>query len=157
MQDSRELISTLENVANRIERETIKRQVRAVIHRLRYPMADILAKIYGDTLSERARKVGVSRQTMYVWADERFRPTMPQAKVISELTNVPVAQILDDGFDPEANHDTRRKDRKKAPRLAKRRKAAPGRVARPTAGRRRAVAAHGGAGKARKVHKGAGK
>ena len=53
--------------------------LRAVAHKLRYPMADILAKVPGDTLAERARNIGVSRQTMYVWAQERFRPGGAQA------------------------------------------------------------------------------
>ena len=53
----------------------LARDLRAVAHKLRYPMADILAKVPGDTLAERARKIGVSRQTMYVWAQERFRPS----------------------------------------------------------------------------------
>ena len=53
----------------------LARDLRAVAHKLRYPLADILAKVPGDTLAERARKIGVSRQTMYVWAQERFRPS----------------------------------------------------------------------------------
>src|SRR5580693_7237242 len=58
----------------------IASDLRAVAHKLRHPMADILAKVPGDTLAERARKIGVSRQTMYVWAAEKFRPSTDQAR-----------------------------------------------------------------------------
>lgn len=67
--------------------------VRAVMHKSRYPMAEILAKVPGDSLAARARAIGVSRQTMYVWAQERFRPSGEQAAIIAKLTGVPLAQI----------------------------------------------------------------
>src|SRR5580658_8361495 len=92
--------------------------VRAVAHKFRYPMAEILAKVPGDTLAARARAVGVSRQTMYVWAQERFRPSPEQAATISELTGVPVAHIRAD--DQEGKHDGAGKPaRKTRPRVAK--------------------------------------
>jgi DNA-binding XRE family transcriptional regulator len=91
--------------------------VKAVSHKARYPMAEILAKVPGDTLTERARAIGVSRQTMYVWAAEQFRPSPPQAAIISELTGVPVYEITDyrEGEDDRFG----KPDRTKAPRLAK--------------------------------------
>ena len=51
-----------------------ERDLMIVVHKLRHPMADILAQVPGDTLAERARKIGVSRQTMYVWARNDFGP-----------------------------------------------------------------------------------
>src|SRR5580698_11322773 len=69
--------------------------LRAVAHKLRHPMAAILAKVPGDTLAERARKIGVSRQTMYVWAAEKFRPSTEQATIIADLTGVPIDDIRD--------------------------------------------------------------
>jgi DNA-binding XRE family transcriptional regulator len=94
--------------------------LRAVAHKLRYPLADILAQVPGDTLAERARAIGVSRQTMYVWAQERFRPSGPQAKTIAKLTGVPVEQIIEY---QEGKHDgtdgARKPARKKVARVAK--------------------------------------
>jgi DNA-binding XRE family transcriptional regulator len=72
----------------------IRVDLLAVAHKLRFPMAAILAKVPGDTLAERARQIGVSRQTMYVWAQERFRPSTDQARIIADLTGVPVEQIM---------------------------------------------------------------
>lgn len=98
----------------------LARDLRAVAHKLRYPLADILAKVPGETLAERARKIGVSRQTMYVWAKEQFRPSSQQAAIISDLTGVPVDQI---GEYQEGKHDgsdgAGKPPRKKAARVAK--------------------------------------
>jgi DNA-binding XRE family transcriptional regulator len=97
------------------------RELRRVVHKASYPMRDILAKVPGDSLTDRAKKLKVSRQTMYVWASEKFRPTRVQAKRIAKVTGVPIEHILDDGF--EVDDDTGGKARKKAPRVAKARKA----------------------------------
>jgi DNA-binding XRE family transcriptional regulator len=98
----------------------LARDLRAVAHKLRYPLADILAKVPGDTLSERARKIGVSRQTMYVWAQEKFRPGRDQAAIISKLTGVPVEQIgeYQEG-DNERDNGAGGPARKKTARMAK--------------------------------------
>jgi DNA-binding XRE family transcriptional regulator len=83
----------------------IASDLRAVAHKLRHPMADILAKVPGDTLAARARAIGVSRQTMYVWAQEKFRPSTEQATIIADLTGVPIDEIRDyqEGKDDGAN------------------------------------------------------
>jgi DNA-binding XRE family transcriptional regulator len=99
----------------------LARDLRAVAHKLRYPLADILAKVPGDTLADRARAIGVSRQTMYVWAQERFRPSTQQAAIIAKLTGIPVEQI---GEYQEGKNETRangagKPSRKKTARLDK--------------------------------------
>jgi DNA-binding XRE family transcriptional regulator len=105
--------------------------LRAIVHKLRHPMADILAKVPGDTLSERARAIGVSRQTMYVWAQERFRPSSGQAAIIAELTGVPVEQIGDyqEGKDGGTN-GAGKPARKTRARLAKASRSLPAGAAR---------------------------
>jgi DNA-binding XRE family transcriptional regulator len=100
----------------------LQRDLRMVIHKATHPMRDILAKVPGDSLTDRAKKLKVSRQTMYVWASEKFRPTRVQAKRIAKVTGVPIEHILDDGF--EVGDDVGRKARKKAPRVATARKKA---------------------------------
>lgn len=64
--------------------------------RLRFPMADILAKVEGDTIAARAREIGVSRQTLYVWANEKLRPSAEQARTLEKLTGVPADVIRAD-------------------------------------------------------------
>jgi DNA-binding MarR family transcriptional regulator/DNA-binding XRE family transcriptional regulator len=99
MLNRQEMLDTLDSIIEQADTEPLKRQLKAVAHKIRFPMHDILAKVPGDTLSARARRIGVSRQTMYVWASERSRPTTAQAEVISKLTGVPVVHIVDDGFE----------------------------------------------------------
>lgn len=122
----------------------LARDLRAVAHKLRYPLADILAKVPGETLAERARKIGVSRQTMYVWAQERFRPSSQQAAIIAKLTGIPVEQIgeYQEGKDGSGN-GTRKAPRKKVVRVAKASRSLPAGAARVRA-KRTGVAAQQG-------------
>ena len=105
--------------------------LRAVAHKLNHPMADILAKVPGDTLAARARAIGVSRQTMYVWAQEKFRPSTEQATIIANLTGVPIDDIRDyqEGKDGGTN-SAGKPARKTRPRLAKASRSLPGGAAR---------------------------
>ena len=98
-----------------------ERDLMIVVHKLRHPMAAILARVPGDTLAERARKIGVSRQTMYVWAQERFRPSSGQAAIIAKLTGVPAEQIAEyqEGKNETRDNGARKPARKKVARLAK--------------------------------------
>ena len=130
----------------------------AVAHKLRYPMAAILAKVPGDTLAERARQIGVSRQTMYVWAQERFRPSSEQAATIAHLTGVPVEQIMayQEGKDDGTN-GARKPARKTRARLAKASRSLPAGAARLRAKRRGVALEQGKRGHAGKVRKRTGK
>lgn len=125
METHSELITQLNTLLSAGVPLSLQREIRMVIHKISYPMAEILAKVPGGSLTDRAKKIGVSRQTMYVWASEKFRPTRVQAKRIAKVTGVPIEQIVDDGF--EVGNDTGRKARKTAARVAKGRK----KIARP--------------------------
>jgi DNA-binding XRE family transcriptional regulator len=121
METNSELITTLNALSADLP-PPLQRDLRMVIHKATYPMRDILAKVPGDSLTDRAKKLKVSRQTMYVWASEKFRPTRVQAKRIAKVTGVPIEHILDDGF--EVGDDVGRPARKKAARVASSRKKA---------------------------------
>jgi DNA-binding XRE family transcriptional regulator len=133
METNAELINTLTDLSAGLP-PSLQRELRMVVHKVRYPMAEILTKVPGDSLTERAKALKVSRQTMYVWASEKFRPTKVQAKRVAKVTGVPIEHILNDGF--EAGHDTGRKARKKAARVAKGRKTPARPVVRAAARRR---------------------
>jgi DNA-binding XRE family transcriptional regulator len=132
----------------------LARDLRAVAHKLRYPLADILAKVPGETLAERARKIGVSRQTMYVWAQERFRPSTQQAAIIAKLTGIPVEQIgeYQEGKDETHDNGARKPARKKVTLLAKAGRKLSGGAARLRAKRGGVVAQQGKRGHARTGH-----
>ncbi|HEX3524863.1 MAG TPA: hypothetical protein VHT52_22595 [Stellaceae bacterium] len=154
MLDHQTTIDNLDSIIGTLSLATLKRELQAVAHKLRYPMADILAKVPGDTLSDRARRIGVSRQTLYVWAEEKFRPTLKQARMIAKLSGVPVEQIVDDGF-VEGWDDARKKIAAKAAKVAARGKKTKARAKRGSAGgaRPRVVAKPKRARNARKTHK----
>jgi DNA-binding XRE family transcriptional regulator len=128
--------------------------LRAVAHKLRYPMAAILAKVPGETLAERARQIGVSRQTMYVWAQERFRPSTEQAATIAKLTGIPVEQIMayQEGKDDGTN-GAGKAPRKTRARLAKASRSLPAGAARVRAKQRGVAVKQGKRGQARTVRK----
>ena len=132
-----------------------ERDIMVVVHKLRHPMAAILARVPGDTLAERARQIGVSRQTMYVWAQERFRPSSAQAAIIAELTGVPVEQIADyqEGKDETRANGSGKAPRKKVKRLAKAGRSLPAGAARLRAKRTGLAAQQGKRGPGRTVRK----
>lgn len=133
MKKNAELLKTLNSLIAH-QPAPLRREIEMVAHKLKYPMADILAKMKLGSVSEQARKLKVSRQTIYVWTSERYRPTSLQAKRIAKLTGVPIENIIDNGF--EVKRDARRKANAKAARLAaKRRKIEGGDGAVPSAGR----------------------
>lgn len=61
--------------------------------RLRRPMTDILKKVPGKTVADKARLCEVSRQAYYNWIRGLSRPTGKQAEKISLLTGIPVDDI----------------------------------------------------------------
>jgi DNA-binding XRE family transcriptional regulator len=129
-----ELISQLNALSAELP-PSLQRELAMVLHKLTYPMKDILAKVPGLSLTERAKKLKVSRQTLYVWGSEKFRPTLKQAKRISKVTGIPVEHILDDGF--EGKHVARRKAHKKVAGVAKASRKTPKRNGGATPVRRR--------------------
>lgn len=136
----------------------IRRDIAAIAHKIRHPLAEILAKVPGDTLAERARQIGVSRQTMYVWAQERFRPSTDQARIIADLTGVPIEQIREyqEGKDDGTN-GARKTPRKTRVRMAKASRSLPAGAARLRAKRGRVALEQGKRGHARTVRKRTGK
>jgi DNA-binding XRE family transcriptional regulator len=116
-------LDTLDKITGSLAIPALQHELRATIHKLRYPMRAILAKVPGDSVAERAEAIGVSRQTLYIWQDEKFRPIAAIADKISKLTGVPAEHImeLEDG-----NNDIGGTARKAAAKLAGRSQAAPG-------------------------------
>lgn len=128
--------------------DVLRRDVEAIAHKLRHPMADILEKIPGDGYRERAEAIGVKRQTVYLWAEEKFRPNAEQAAVIAKLTGEPAAHIRADGF-KEGDGDTRRTATQAAKKLAGGGETTSGGDGRTRRTRRRVLDAQGGGGSVR--------
>lgn len=96
--DYSQALQLLGQLSSMIEHETIKRDLNAIAHKLRYPMTAILDRVEGDGVIAKAHAVGVSRQMVYVWMSEKARPNAAQARIISKLTGIPVECIRADGF-----------------------------------------------------------
>jgi len=69
----------------------LKRSLRK--HGLSIPMSEILKKVPGVSVAEKARALGVNRATWYVWMKGSSRPNLEKAKKLSEWTNYSIAEI----------------------------------------------------------------
>lgn len=56
------------------------------------PMSQVLAKWPGS-VAEKAKHLGVSRQTVYYWLDGSMRPDERRAEMLARLTGFSVAEI----------------------------------------------------------------
>jgi DNA-binding XRE family transcriptional regulator len=125
----------------------------AVAHKLRHPMAEILSRVPGDSLAARARAIGVSRQTMYVWAAEKFRPSTDQARIIADLTGEPIEHIREYQEGDNGTDGAGKPHRKTRPRLAKASRSLPSGAARMRAKRTGMGLKQGKRGQARTLRK----
>lgn len=71
----------------------MRRKVERMHARLIHPMTLILDKVPGETVIEKSRYLGVTRQTMYAWMDGTMRPNLKRAKMIAKVTGVDVDVI----------------------------------------------------------------
>lgn len=65
-------------------------QIRA---RLKTPMSMVLDKVPGETVTEKAEKIGITRQAYYGWLKGEYRPNGKQAKRLANLTGISVEDI----------------------------------------------------------------
>jgi DNA-binding XRE family transcriptional regulator len=145
-------LELLEQLGAMIAHETIKRDLNAVAHKLRYPMVDIVDKVPGEGVGAKAKAIGVSRQMLYVWMAEKARPNAAQARMIAKLTDIPVDHILANGF-KDGQGDARKKRAKARRKLAKDGGGVSARATRARAKRPALAAQQGKRGLARTVRK----
>ena len=62
-------------------------------NRLLLPMSEILSKVPGRTVSEKAKAAGVTRQCFYWWMNGVTRPNGRRAKVLAKLTGYSPEEI----------------------------------------------------------------
>ena len=66
--------------------EGLLRRVTQIRDRLATPMSIVLAKVPGDTVVDKCRKLGITRQNYYCWLKGEYRPNMKQSKRLAALT-----------------------------------------------------------------------
>ncbi|HEY2530302.1 MAG TPA: hypothetical protein VGJ20_20590 [Xanthobacteraceae bacterium] len=65
---------------------TARRALRMRARLTATPMSIILEKVPGASVIEKAKRVGVSRQTFYYWLSGVTRPNIKQARRLATLT-----------------------------------------------------------------------
>lgn len=72
--------------------------------RLALPLAEVLDKVWGDTVVERCKRIGIARQTYYQWLRGVARPNPEQAKKLAELTGYSADEIRGRTHAQESDH-----------------------------------------------------
>jgi len=63
-------------------------------NRVATPMHVVLGAVKGHSMAEKAKRIGVSRQTLYTWWRDEARPTHRMAKRLAQLTRIPAHEIM---------------------------------------------------------------
>ena len=64
----------------------LKDRIGKILTRTKLPMDLVVEKIPGATMIEKAKRVHVTRQTMYYWYKGMTRPNKKQARIVASLT-----------------------------------------------------------------------
>ena len=61
--------------------------------RLKTPMSMVLDKVPGETVTEKAATIGITRQAYYAWYKGEYRPNKKQSKRLANLTGFNIEDI----------------------------------------------------------------
>lgn len=87
-------IAALAERAGRSADKVLQRDARRMLARLNaMPMSDILAKVPGDTIPQKAAAIGVTRTAVWYWVKGISRPRNAAAGRIARLTGIGVDEI----------------------------------------------------------------
>jgi hypothetical protein len=70
----------------------------AIKQRILVPMADVLARLPGESVADKSRRLQVSRTTFYAWAEGRARPRRGLAEELAKMTGLTWQEIA--GYPP---------------------------------------------------------
>ena len=73
--------------------EGLFRRVSQLRDRLKTPMSMVLDAVQGDTVTEKAKRIGITRQAYYAWYKGEYRPNLKQAKRLAHLTDFSAEDI----------------------------------------------------------------
>lgn len=57
------------------------------------PMSMVLDKVPGETIGEKSKRIGISRNSWYAWYGGGVRPNRRQAKRLQRLTGIPAEKF----------------------------------------------------------------
>jgi hypothetical protein len=61
--------------------------------RIKLPMAKVLERVPGESVIDKAKVLGISRQTWYIWQSGATRPNLAKARQLERITGYSVAEI----------------------------------------------------------------
>ena len=73
--------------------EGLHLRVMQLRDRLKTPMHMVLDAVQGDTVTEKAARIGITRQAYYAWYKGEYRPNLKQARRLAFLTDFNVEDI----------------------------------------------------------------
>lgn len=93
MENRKRVLDLAERATHATDR-AIQRDARRMLARINaMPMSEILAKVPGDNMTQKAARIGVSKTAIWYWHHGYNRPRNKAAKRISQLTGLGVAEI----------------------------------------------------------------
>ena len=73
--------------------EGLLRRAAQLRDRIKTPMTMVLEKVPGETVTEKAATIGITRQAYYAWQAGEYRPNKKQAKRLATLTGFAAEDI----------------------------------------------------------------
>lgn len=92
-EESRELRDLLKRVAQLAPSETMRRRALKMRAAAMLPMELVLRRVEGKTIADKARTLGIERQTVHYWVNGETRPNKTMAKKLAAITGYDVEAI----------------------------------------------------------------
>ena len=89
----RQFLKLIDRVIKTAPDETIRARAEGIRDRVRLPLAEVLAKVPGATIDEKAKTLGMTRQAWYGWLEGTSRPNKARAAQLAEMTGYKVEDI----------------------------------------------------------------
>ena len=68
-------------------------RVQQVVDRLKTPMSVVLDAVQGDSVTEKCKRIGITRQNYYCWLKGEYRPNLKQSRRLAHITGLDVDEI----------------------------------------------------------------
>lgn len=73
--------------------EGVLARTREIGQRIKLPMTEVLDRVEGATIAQKCARIGVTRQSFYLWTRGMSRPGAKQAKRLAHLTGYDADEI----------------------------------------------------------------
>lgn len=68
-------------------------RARQLRDRLKTPMEAVLAKVPGESVTEKCKRIGITRQNYYAWLKGEYRPNPRQSRKLAAITGFKAEDI----------------------------------------------------------------